>query len=305
MTRTVLLPLPEAAGLAEPLARRLQGQDRGGLWDLLPVEHRRFPDGETYLRLPPVRDASVVVVADLHQPNAKLLDALFLARTARDLGAREVLLVAPYLPYMRQDARFLPGEAVTSEVVAGLLGEAFDALLTVDPHLHRRRALDDLYRIPARALSAAPLLAAWVRAEAPEAVLVGPDAESAQWVERVAAEAGRPCVVMTKERRGDFEVATTLPPDAALAGREVLLLDDIASTGRTLIDALGAVRRAGAVRADCLVIHPVFAGSALADLRAAGADVIASTNTIAHATNAIDVTPLLAAALRERAALRV
>ena len=269
------------------------------------MEHRRFPDGESYLRLPDVKDASVVVVGDLNQPNGKLLDALFLARTARDLGAREVVLLAPYLPYMRQDARFHPGEAVTSDVFAGLLSDAFDALLTVDPHLHRRETLGEIYRIPAHALSTASLLAAWVRAQAPEAFIVGPDAESHQWVSRVAAEAGRPFAIMQKVRRGDYDVRTTLPPGTDLAGREVLLLDDIASTGRTLIDAVGEVRRAGAVRVDCLVIHPVFAGPALASLRAAGADGIASTNTIAHETNAIDVVPLLAAAVNATLPLRV
>lgn len=294
MTRTVLLPLPGAPGLAEPLARRLSGRARKVLGAL---EHRRFPDGETYLRLPEVADARVVVVGDFNQPNEKLLDALFLARTARDLGAREVVLLAPYLPYMRQDARFRPGEAVTSEVFAGLISDAFDALFTVDPHLHRRESLSDIYRIPAHALSSAALLAAWVRENAPGAHIVGPDAESEQWVERVAREAGCAFTIMQKQRRGDYDVRTTLPEGTDLTGLEVLLLDDIASTGRTLIDAVGEVRRVGARRVDCLVIHPVFAGPALASLSAAGADVIASTNTIPHATNAIDVVPLLAAAL--------
>ena len=294
MSRIVLLPLPGAPGLAEPLARRLAARGTGVLGAL---EHRRFPDGESYLRLPSVEDAVAVVVGDFCQPNAKVLDALFLARTARDLGAREVVLVAPYLPYMRQDARFQPGEAVTSSVFAGLLNEAFDALLTVDPHLHRHEALGDIYRIPAHALSSASLLAAWVKANAPGAVIVGPDAESEQWVARVAAEAGAPFGIMEKVRHGDYEVSLDLPAGLDLGGREVLLLDDIASTGRTLIEAVGQVRRAGATRVDCLVIHPVFAGPALASLRAAGADVVVSTNTIPHATNAIDVAPLLASAL--------
>ncbi len=294
MTRTVLLPLPGAPGLARPLARRMSGRGAAALGS---VEHRAFPDGESYLRLPDVQGARVVVVADLHQPNGKVLEALFLARTARELGAAEVLLLAPYLPYMRQDARFRPGEAVTSGVFADLLSDAFDGLLTVDPHLHRLASLSDLYRIPAQALSAAPLLAAWVRANAPEAFLVGPDAESEQWVARVAEAAGAPYAIMEKVRRGDYDVRTTLGPGVALEGREVLLLDDIASTGRTLIEAVGQVRERGAARVGCLVIHPVFAGSALASLRAADAGPVASTNTIPHETNAIDVVPLLADAL--------
>jgi ribose-phosphate pyrophosphokinase len=294
VSRFVLLPLPGAPGLAEPVARRLASSGTSALGRL---EHRRFPDGESYLKLPDVSGAIAVVAGDLCQPNGKVLDALFLARTARDLGARAVLLLAPYLPYMRQDARFQPGEAVTSSVFAGLVNDAFDGLLTVDPHLHRHESLADIYRIPTNAVSSASLLAEWVRAEAPRAVLVGPDAESEQWVARVANEAGAAFGIMRKVRRGDYDVHLALPDGLALAGRSVLLLDDIASTGRTLIEAVGHVCRAGATRVDCLVIHPVFAGPALASLRAAGADRVVSTNTIPHETNAIDVSPLLARAL--------
>ena len=121
MNRSSYCRCPGAPGLAEAVARRLAANGEGALGAL---EHRRFPDGESYLRLPDVKDAVVVVVGDLCQPNGKVLDALFLARTARDLGAREVVLLAPYLPYMRQDARFQPGEAVTSSVFAGLMNDS-------------------------------------------------------------------------------------------------------------------------------------------------------------------------------------
>jgi ribose-phosphate pyrophosphokinase len=245
-----------------------------------------------------VDSASVVVTADLSGPNPKALDLIFLARTAREIGAREVVLLAPYLPYMRQDARFRPGEAVTSVCFAHVIGDAFDAVVTVDPHLHRHETLSDLYRIPARAVSAAPRLAAWVRGNAPGALLVGPDSEASRWVTAVAEESGSDHTLMTKTRRGDYAVSTALPDGVAFAGRHVVLVDDIASTGRTLIDAVRRLRAAGAVRVDALVIHPIFAGDALEDLKGSGVGRIASTNTIPHETNDVDVAPLLAEAVR-------
>jgi ribose-phosphate pyrophosphokinase len=267
-----------------------------------PIEQRRFPDGETYLRLPPVAGARVLVTADLSDPDAKVLPLLFLASTARELGARDLTLVAPYLPYMRQDARFHPGEAVTCEHFAGLLSRAFDGLVTVDPHLHRRHDLDELFSIPARTVASAPRLAAWVRALPPDVLLVGPDAESHQWVEPVAQATGREHAVMSKVRRGDFDVTTSLPDGLQVEGRPCCLLDDIVSTGHTLADAARRLREAGAASVCALVVHALFSGDALERLRAAGVRRVASTNTLPHETNEVDVVPLLAAALAPAAA---
>jgi ribose-phosphate pyrophosphokinase len=126
----------------------------------------------------------VAVLCTLHEPNPRFLPLAFITDTLRELGAASVGLVAPYLAYMRQDARFEPGEAITSTSFARLVSRQFDWLVTVDPHLHRWHALADLYAIPAVALQAAPLLAAWIRANVGDAVLIGPDEESEQWVTR-------------------------------------------------------------------------------------------------------------------------
>src|SRR5262249_117956 len=187
-------PIVIAVPGCEPHADRIQARidsDRG------PIELRRFPDGEIYVRIDaPVAGRDVVLVCGLDKPGDKILPLLFLAATARDLGARKVGLVTPYLSFMRQDSRFQPGEGLTSTDLAHLLGGAVDWLVTVDPHLHRWGSLDAIYTIPCRIARAAPAIAAWVRREVERPLLVGPDAESEQWVAAVAALCDAPFLVL-------------------------------------------------------------------------------------------------------------
>jgi len=265
------------------------------------IERHRFPDGELKLRLPPTLPPCVVLLRSLQQPNEKLVELLIAAPAARELGARRLVLVCPYLAYMRQDIAFQPGEAVSQRHVAGLLARHFDAVLTVDPHLHRITTLGEVMPgCQAVALSAAGLIGAWVAQRVSQPLFLGPDEESAQWV-RVAAQACTPvaehgwCV---KRRHGDFDVQVTLPPLPDCRGRAVVLLDDLASTGRTLVAAARLARAAGAASVDVAVTHALFVGDALAGLHAAGVDRVWSTDCVPHASNAVSVVPLLAQALR-------
>ena len=269
------------------------------------IEQRRFPDGESYVRFDtPVAGREVVLLAALDRPDEKFLAMIFAAATARDLGAHSVGLIAPYLPYMRQDARFRAGEGVTSAYFARALSPAIDWLVTVDPHLHRRKSLSEIYAVPAVALHAAPLLAQWIAGAVERPVLIGPDAESRQWVAAVARDAGAPSLVLDKTRRGDRDVAVSVPDVERWREHTPVLVDDIVSTGRTLIETVGHLKRAGMRPPVCVAVHAVFAGSAYEEMRAAGVARAITTNTIRHATNAIDVAPLLAEGVRAIAASR-
>jgi ribose-phosphate pyrophosphokinase len=266
--------------------------------DSLGLEYRRFPDGESYLRFTaPCAGREVALVCTLNDPDTKVLALLFAARTARELGATRVGLVAPYLSYMRQDHRFKDGEAITSTHFAALISGAFDWLVTVDPHLHRHRSLADVYRIPAHAVSAAPALAAWIRANVAEPLVVGPDSESEQWAAEVAAAAGAPHVVLAKTRRGDRDVAIEAPSLERWRARNAVLVDDIISSAHTMATAARVLARQGLQAPVCVGVHAVFAASALDTLRAAGVSRVVTTNTIRHETNAIDVSDLVAVAL--------
>jgi ribose-phosphate pyrophosphokinase len=278
-----------------PFTERLAGAAGGELGRL--VTHD-FPDGETYLRLetsPAQRD--VVIVATLHHPNDKLLPLLLLADAAKQLGASRVGLVAPYLAYMRQDARFHEGEAVTLKSFAELLSTAFDWLITVDPHLHRIHKLSDVYRIPATAIHATSELGVWIAQNVTSPVLVGPDEESRQWVGAVAAAANTPFVVLTKTRRGDSDVSVSVPELDRYPGRTPVLIDDIISTGQTMAAAARHIRDERGLSAICVGVHAVFAAAAAEAIRGSGAARVVTTNTIAHPSNGIDVVPALAEAL--------
>ncbi len=272
-----------------------------GLASGLPVQRiarHRFPDGELKLTLPPRLGAEVRILRSLHAPNEKLVELILAARAARELGAREVTLVAPYLAYMRQDSAFRPGEVVSQKVIGRLLADLFDAVVTVDPHLHRIATLNDAVPLArAVALSAAPLIGHFVAMRGRSPMLVGPDAESAQWVHVAATYNGLPWTVCRKTRHGDTEVDVELPA-ADIQGRDVVLIDDVASSGHTLAAAARALNEAGAARVDAVVTHAVLAPEAGALLKAAGIGEFWSTDTVPHESNVLSVVPLIADALR-------
>ena len=165
----IVIPFPEMQPMGVDLATRLQAR-------LAPLGWRRFPDGESLVTLDDqINGADVLLLAGLRSPDSVALALRFAAETAREFGARSVGLVAPYLPYMRQDTRFHPGEAISAPIFARFLEQSVDWLVTVDPHLHRNPRLDGLFSIPTRHVAAAAAMAAWVQANVPDAILIGPD----------------------------------------------------------------------------------------------------------------------------------
>lgn len=290
MTASLYIAMPRNEAAASALAQA-HGATTGQL------ELRAFPDGESYLRFgTDLSRQMVAIVCTLDRPNDKILPLLFAAATARELGVAKIGLVAPYLAYMRQDRRFKPGEAVTSREVAQLLSNAFDWLVTVDPHLHRYGSLSEIYRIPTRIVHAAALMAGWIRANVANALIIGPDSESEQWVSTVAKDAGAPYTVLEKVRRGDRDVEISVRNLGDLGGRTPVLVDDIISTGRTMLEAVRLLKARGVAAPVCVAVHGLFAGDAYEMLIKAGARVV-TCNTVPHPSNAIDVLAALAEAL--------
>ena len=287
----VLIAFPELESMGSNLAARLQARPS-------PLGWRRFPDGESLVTLDDqLSGTDVVLLAGLRSPDTAALALRFAAETAREFGARSVGLVAPYLPYMRQDTRFHPGEAISAPIFARFLEQSVDWLVTVDPHLHRNPRLDGLFSIPTRHVAAAAAMAAWVQANVPDAILIGPDSESAQWVGDIAARAQVPFQVLAKIREGDRSVRVSLPDPIAARGRTPVVVDDIVSSGHTMIETLKHLAALGLPPATCLVTHAVFSEDAYDRLLAAGAQRVVSTDTIPHpACNAIAMAPALAVA---------
>lgn len=261
------------------------------------VGTHRFPDGESLVRIRPPAGQHAILVRSLHDPNPKLVETLLAADALRRAGAQQVTLIAPYLPYMRQDRIFHPGEPVSQQVIGTCLGQAFDRVLTIEAHLHRIAHLSDVIPGRSQSLSAAPVLAEWIQRAAPHSLLVGPDAESEPWVRAIAEPAHTPWVIGTKERFGDRKVRITFPrlPDCQRA----VIVDDIASSGETLAVAAQELQRQGVPTVDAVVVHAIFAPQALSRIRAAGIDRIVSGDSIPHPTNGLSVIPVFATALKK------
>lgn len=261
---------------------------------------RHFPDEETYLRiLSDCQDRDVMILCSLHHPDRLILPLLFCARTLRELGARSVGLIAPYLAYMRQDQAFQPGEAVGSRIFAELLSAHVDWLITVDPHLHRYNSLGEIYSIRHRVIAAAPLLADWIQQHVKNPLLIGPDAESEQWAAEVARNIRAPYAVLKKIRHSDrqVEIADTRLPGGQ--GYTAVIVDDIISTGGTLLEAIERLTEAGFAKPVCVAVHGLFAEAADTRLRDKGISQLVTSNSVAHASNAIDLSGVLAQAAME------
>lgn len=285
---TILVPLPGNERLADALATHMGAETPG-------VTYHQFPDGETSVRFESdVAGRTVWLVCTLDRPDPKFMPLMITAEAAKDLGAARVGLMAPYLAYMRQDTRFRPGEAVSSAYFASVVSCIVDALVTVDPHLHRRGSLGDIYTIPTSIVHAAPKVANWIRREVERPLLIGPDAESEQWVAEVAKLAGAPHVVLHKTRRGDHDVEVSVPDVARWATHTPVLVDDIVSTANTMIETVGHLQRAGMTAPVCVAVHAIFAADAYQRLEDAGARQIVSCNTIPHQSNAMDLTDSIA-----------
>ncbi|MHB8948328.1 MAG: ribose-phosphate pyrophosphokinase [Rhodoferax sp.] len=270
---------------------------------LVCIDRHRFPDGEIKLRLPPSLPDHVVILRTLNDPNEKLIELLLAAQSARELGARHLTLVAPYLGYMRQDVAFEPGEAISQRIVGQFLAGLFDAVITVDPHLHRVATLQQAVPVAnALVLSAAPLLSDLIATHCPQALLLGPDEESKQWVAQAAMRNGFDHAVCLKVRHGDRAVEIALP-DIPVAGRHVVLLDDVVSTGHTLAQATRQLLAAGAASVDVAVTHALFVAGAWSMILNAGVREVWSADCVKHASNAISMSGPIGEALIRIAAM--
>lgn len=265
----------------------------------------RFPDGELKLTLPDELSSHVYILRSLNYPNEKLIELLLTCKTARRLGARKITLIAPYLAYMRQDIAFQPGEAISQQIILSFLENLVDQLITVDPHLHRIKHIEDVAPIlKSKVLSGAPTLGAWIAnffsENHPEVapILLGPDEESKQWLSQAANPYQFTYAACQKERHGDYSVSVKLP-ELDLSERSIVILDDVASSGRTLAQTIQLAREAGAKSVDVAITHALFNGDARETILKAGVRHIWSTNTVQDTSNVVSIVPEIAKTLNE------
>lgn len=269
------------------------------------IDVHRFPDGESLVRVDGSAETALLF-RSLDDPNAKLVEVLLAASALRDGGAKRVILIAPYLAYMRQDVPFHDGEAVSQRVIGKLLAAWFDGLVTVDPHLHRIASLDAIMGgIPALAVSAAPALMQAIASDLdPRTIVVGPDIESRPWVESIARPLGLDVLVGEKIRKGDREVVLTVPDFARASGRPAILVDDLISSGTTLMACARLLHEAGATRVEAIATHSLASVADLDRLTVAGIARLRATDSTSNAIASIPLAGVLGEAIRKQGWLK-
>lgn len=286
MDNNIIFPFPGNKRFAHYLANKLHLEEG----ELI---IKKFPDGECYVRInSTVKNKVVILFCTLNNPNQKILSLMFTAQTLKELGAKKIILVSPYLPYMRQDKRFKPGEAITSQLFAKFLSSWVDYLVTVDPHLHRIHHLSSIYSIPVLTLHAHEKIAQWIKENIKSPFLIGPDSESKQWVSEIAEQLKAPYIVCCKNRLSAREVKIDIPPFSSTT-ETLILMDDMISTGSSMMSILKQLSLQGH-KGICLAVHPLLNKKTKNNLLASGAVAIITCNTISDSTNKINILDLIA-----------
>jgi len=268
--------------------------------ELLHIEHsdlevKKFPDGELYIKFnSELKNKEVILVQTLNEGKESILEVIFAAHTAKDLGAKSVILVSPYLSYMRQDKRFKPGEAVTSKIIGKLFG-IFDRLITIDPHLHRYKSLNEVFNIKTQKLSANKLIEDYISKNYKKPVIIGPDEESYQWAQLIAKNIKSSAAILRKERLSSRKVKVNLTSKIDLKDKEVIIIDDIISTGHTILKAIKLIKKYNPKNISIIAIHGIF--SDLKVYKKLRKYKIITTNTIQNNHSLIDISGLIAKSL--------
>ena len=287
---SLLLSFKDYSEPARRLAKKLKV-------DYAEVDVHTFPDGENKITLPDKLPGNVILCRSLNNPNEKLVELYLVAKAARELGCNRLTFVIPYLCYMRQDTAFAPGEIVSQRWIGKYLGDIADKIITVDPHLHRTDCLSEIFNSTENVnLSAANLIGQWVTNNTRNPFLLGPDEESLQWVEKIADSITVDYAVATKTRHGDRDVDIKLPAND-YSNRDIVLVDDIISTGHTLLETVIALKKHNVNSIYCAVTHGLFVDNAYEKLLNAGVKSICSTDSVFHVSNKVELAPLLASAL--------
>ena len=292
MSPAIIQSLPSSSRDATRLAARL------GI-PFHEIAIHRFPDGEIRVTATPASPVTIIY-ASLDRPNPKLIALILAADALRRGGAKRLVLLAPYLCYMRQDTAFREGEAISQKAIGAIIAACVDRVITVDAHLHRTPDIGAVFPgISSDNLSAMPAIAVALRKTGldPATIVVGPDAESEPWVSDLASQLGLSHTVAQKTRLGDRSVGIGFPDPIRVAGRPALIIDDIVSSGGTMIACTKALKSAGATMIDAVITHALFPEELCAVMIQSGIRSIRSTNSVPHSTNAISLDNLFIDAL--------
>jgi len=287
----MILPGPASQDLANRLAVKLK-------FRLVPLFFKRFPDGESYIRIESdVQGEDVVIVQTMSPPQDERVMQLFLiASAARNQGAQRVTAVVPYFAYSRQDKVFLPGEAFSAKIIVDILRTCgVDQIFTVNTH---NPAVLESFTIPVKNLSAIPLLAKYFRDQGFEDVVSLSMGKKGLATAKEAANIlkGTYSYVSTRRDRCTGKVCIEEKP-LGVKDKVVVFFDDIISSGGTMIKAVAHAKKCGATKVYAACVHPLLIANAKEKIMQAGADEVIGTDTVPSPVSVVSVAPLIAKAL--------
>jgi len=260
------------------------------------TEISKFPDGETHIRIPKVDEEAIVLQSLCHNPDKYLMEFLIICDALWGKGCKHITGVLPYLAYARQDSEFTPGEAVSLLGVARVIEKFCDDVITVDMHLHRYKSIDEVFT-QGKNVSAAGAVGKYLKKrDLKDPTVIGPDEESEQWARQISAEIGCEWDVFTKERLSPEEIRL-MPKAADVGGRDVVIFDDIISTGGTMAEAIRAVKKLGAKRVIAACTHAILAGTAQTKIFDAGAESIIASDTVPSPFSYVSAVPPIVEAI--------
>ncbi len=283
--------------------------------ELCYVETKKFPDGERYLRINGEISEEVTVIQSTGYPqDENLMELLFIISNLKDLGAKKVKVVVPYMGYARQEKRFNPGETVSAKIVCDLIQAAgADEFITFNIH---EECVLNFFDIPARNISAMPAIAEYLdkkffKKETAKPLIIAPDKGAYGFAQEISEIIGCDCTYLTKVRLGpdkvetkivdvrcDSESENTVNVDN-VKGMHAIIIDDIIATGGTIVNAINILKQYGAESVDVCCVHPILTNNGATRIYAAGANKIIGTNTLSSDTSRVSIAKAIADALRD------
>ena len=283
--------------------------------ELCYVEIRKFPDGERYLRITEEVAEEVTIIQSTGYPqDENLMELLFMISNLKDLGAKKVRVVVPYMGYARQEKRFNPGETISAKIVCQLIQAAgADEFITFNIH---EECVLNFFDIPARNISAMPALAEYLnkkffKKENAKPLIIAPDKGAYGFAQEISEIIGCDCTYLTKVRLGPDKVETkivdvrcdsesdnTVNVDS-VKGMHAIIVDDIIATGGTIVNAINILKQYGASSVDVCCVHPILTNNGATRIYAAGANKIIGTNSLSSDTSRVSLAKSIADALRE------
>lgn len=274
--------------ISQKIAKKLGDKEHSKL------KTEEFPDGELHSKFEKnvrLKNREVLLVQSFcGNPNDKIVETLFAAQSAKKRGAKQVKLLALYFPYFRQDKEFEKGEIVSIEMMSKLF-DFFERIYAVEPHLHRIDNIQDVMK-NAKRIEISPILADQIKKwKLEKPIFIGPDDESYQWARTVAEKLGARSTILSKKRKGDRDVKIELKNSIILEDSPVVIIDDIVSTGKTMLETVKKIRKREPSQIYIVAIHGIFADSKTLKELKKYAKVI-STNTIPSEQSKIDISDI-------------